>query len=75
MAKTPVFDYSRLKGRIIEKFGTLGNFAPVMDWTIVTQQKKMKNRVPWTQRDIMAACEVLEISAEEIPAYFFAEKV
>lgn len=69
------FDYSKLKGRIIEKFRTLGNFAPVMDWTLVTQQKKMHNRVPWTQRDIMTACKALDISIDAIPEYFFVIKV
>lgn len=75
MSHDMIFDYSKLKGRIIEMYGSLGSFASVMDWSLVTQQKKMKNRVPWTQRDIALACSALDINAEEIPAYFFAEKV
>ena len=42
MSHDMIFDYSKLKGRIIEMYGSLGSFASVMDWSLVTQQKKMK---------------------------------
>lgn len=75
MADITAFDYSKLKGRAIEKCRTLGNFADAMHWTDVTQARKMHGRVPWTQNDIILACRVLDIETSEIPAYFFVLKV
>ena len=72
---TPDRDYSKLRGRIVEKFGTLGNFAKAMNWSIPTQAKKMSSQVPWNQNDIYTAMCLLDIEAEEIAAYFFTYKV
>lgn len=69
------FDYSKLKGRIIEKVGTLGKFAEAMGWTVQTQQKKLSGRIPWTQKDMSTAIRVLDLEIDDIPAYFFAVKV
>ena len=35
------YDYSKLKGRIVEKFVLLGNFASAMHWSGATMTKKM----------------------------------
>lgn len=69
------YDYSKLKGRIVEKFVLFGNFARAMHWSGATMTKKMSCRVPWTQKDIHAAIHLLDLTAEDIPAYFFTEKV
>ena len=69
------FDYSKLKGRIIEKVGTLGKFAEAMGWTVQTQQKKLSGRIPWTQKDMSTAIRVLDLEIDDIPAYFFTVKV
>lgn len=69
------FDYSKLKGRIIEKFDSQGRFAEAMDWSERTLSLKMSGKVPWKQSDICKAIELLELAEEDIPVYFFKVKV
>ena len=71
----PEYDYSKLRGRIVEKCGTQRNFAKAMKWSLPTQTKKMAGRIPWNQNDVRTALDVLDIEKEEIPAYFFTAKV
>ena len=69
------FDYSKLDGRITEKYGTRGNFAVAMRFSSRTMSLKMNGKVPWKQTEISRACSLLAVKACEIPDYFFAEKV
>lgn len=69
------FDYSKLKGRIIEKFGSQSNFAKAMNWSERTLTLKMNNEVPWKQTDIHRAIKVLQLDETDIPVYFFKAKV
>ena len=69
------FDYSKLKGRIVEKFGTNIEFASAMGWSTVTNSKKMTCAVMWQQDEIMKAAELLAIKPTEIKDYFFTLKV
>ena len=69
------FDYSKLKGRIVEKFDTQGRFAEAMDWSERTLSLKMQGKIPWKQSDICRAIELLELNEEDIPVYFFKVKV
>ena len=65
------FDYSKLRGRIIEKCGTLENFANAVNISNHTISKYLNNKIPWKQTNI----EVLEIPPEELSLYFFTPKV
>ena len=67
--------YNKLRGRIVEKYGTLNRFAEAMGWTLTTQQHKLLNRRAWDQDEIMQACSLLDIELHEIPEYFFTPKV
>lgn len=65
------FDYSKLRGRIVEKCGSIDNFAKKIDVTPTTVGRKLSEKSEWSQGEIIKACEVLDISANEIAAYFF----
>ncbi|RAN53811.1 DUF739 domain-containing protein [Dolosigranulum pigrum] len=69
------FNYSKLKGRIIEKYGTQRNFAREMNLSEKTLSSKLKNVTSWKNDDISRACDLLEIPMEEIPVYFFEVEV
>jgi hypothetical protein len=69
------FDFSKLRGRIVEKFGTLERFAEAGDHSKGWISNRMNNVVPWDCQEIDEACEMLDINPEEIPAYFFTLKV
>lgn len=75
MDRVDCFDYSKLRGRIVEKYRTLGTFAEAMGWSIQTQQKKLSGSIAWTQDDIIKAIVLLDLEASDIPTYFFTEKV
>lgn len=65
------FEYRKLRGRIVEKFGTQSNFADAMGWSERTLSLKMNGARSWKQSDICKAIELLELTQEDIPRYFF----
>ena len=69
-----VYDYSKLKGRIVEKFGTRKNFAKSLGVTTMAISKKLNNKTIWKQPEISKAMELLSISGEDIELYFFKKK-
>lgn len=66
------FDYSRLSGRIVEKFGTQYKFAQAMRLSEHSLSMKLNNKVPWKAPEIAKAIELLEVDSSQIPEYFFA---
>ena len=69
------FDYSRLRGKIKEKFKTQADFAKALSCSSATVSGKLNNSLDFTQNEIAKAAEILGLSQEEIPSYFFAEIV
>lgn len=69
------FDYSKLLGKITEKFGTNTNFATIMKISDRTISLKLNNKVEWKQKEIQKAKKILEIPDAEVCDYFFKVKV
>lgn len=69
------FDYSKLRGRIIEKFGSQTAFVRKFGVSENTFSQKMNNKVRFTTNDIAKISDMLDISQELIGDYFFTEKV
>lgn len=69
------FDYSKLRGKIVEVFNTQSCFADAMGWSERTLSLKMNGIRPWKQPDICKAVKLLRLTNEEIPLYFFTTKV
>lgn len=71
------FDYSKLTGRIIEKFGSRRAFAKACGFTENTISKKLSGKMAITTDDICkwSSKELLDIDSAEIPEYFFAIQV
>lgn len=68
------FNYSKLRGRIVEVYGTLLEFSAAMDIANNTICKKMNGKAHWTQPEIVKACGLLGIDLNEVTAYFFNEE-
>lgn len=66
-----LFDYRKLRRRIIEKYGSQMNFAIAMGWSERTLSLKVNGRVFWKQPDICKAIDLLGLSEMDIPDYFF----
>lgn len=69
------FEYSKLKGRIIEFFGTQGNFAKAAGMSERTLSCKLNNKIPFTQKEILLISELLQINTSNLDKYFFTIKV
>jgi hypothetical protein len=61
----------RLRGRIVEKYGTLRAFAKEVGCSEVTMSRKLSEQVPFTNKDIAAWCDKLDISKDDLTSYFF----
>lgn len=71
------FDYSKLIGRIIEKFGSRRAFAEACGFSENTISKKLSGKMAITTNDIVkwSSKGLLDIAIVEIPEYFFAFEV
>lgn len=72
MNDTLEFDYSKLKGRIVEKFGNQVSFVDKISMSEVTFIKKIKNGY-FNQKEIDEIIKVLDLTVNDIPFYFFAK--
>lgn len=68
---------SKLKGRIIEKFGSQKAFAKAYGISDNAMSKKMQGKTAISVADIrkMSDPAFLDIKVEEYPVYFFADEV
>lgn len=69
------FDYSKLLGRVTEKYGTQYNFAHAMKLSERSLSLKLNNKVRWKDTEIQKAVSLLGVPENEIAAYFFKQKV
>lgn len=69
------FNYGKLRGRIIEKFGTLQRFAKVINYSARTVSLKLNGKISFNQKDMAVFCEALCINMSDIPSYFFVPNV
>ncbi len=68
-------NYDKLKGRIVEKYGTRSAFAKAIGLSERTISLKLSGKIAWKQPEIVKAVEVLELESADIQAYFFDLKV
>lgn len=66
------FDHSKLLGRIIEKFGSQKALCAHIGWTESKLSARLNNLVQFDADEMYMLADVLDIPAEEIPAYFFS---
>lgn len=70
-----MFDYSKLRGKIVEKYGKFSMFAKAFGLSEHSLSKKLNGKIFFKQDEIARACALLDIDIQEIPAYFFTLKV
>ncbi len=69
------FDYRKLRGKIVEKFGTQGAFSRALGVSERTLSLKLNNRIFFSQDEITKCSNLLEILPNEIQDYFFTQEV
>lgn len=70
-----MFDYQKLKGRIVEKYGSQSAFANVIGLTKQSVSLKLNNGIGFSQSEVLHWCELLDIENDQISEYFFRIKV
>ena len=65
------YTYSKLRGRIVEKYGTLTAFAEKIAISTNSLSKKMTGKTGFSQEDIRVWSELLDIDPSEYGEYFF----
>lgn len=70
-----MFDYSKLRGRIRELYGTQGEFAKAVGRSLTHISQVLNGKSFLGQDELYKWADALGISDEEIVAYFFARKV
>ena len=65
------FNFDKLRGKIIECYGTIEKFSLKLGVTSTTVGRKLSGKNGWTQDEIIKSCELLSIPINDIPAYFF----
>lgn len=71
-----VFDFSKLRGRIKEIYGTQSAFAIAMLMNEATLSNKLNGNVEFSSKEIVRACLLLCIDMEkELKQYFFIQRV
>lgn len=68
-------DFSKLRGRIAEKGFTRALIAKRLGVSEPTLRAKMSGKTDWKLSEIYMLMFILDISAEEIGAYFFTPEL
>ena len=66
--------YGKLKGRIIEKFGSQEQFANHLSVSNQTMSRKMNGKSSFSQADIVKWCDALDIDLADAGLYFFCRE-
>lgn len=69
------FDYSKLRGKIKEIYGTQDKFAKALGIGRVSLSQRLNNVSEFSQLEISNSCDMLGLNKADIPIYFFSEKV
>lgn len=69
------FNYSKLKGRIKEKYSTQEEFSKVMGMSRTSVSLRLCGKLEFSQKEIDLAIKVLDLVEQDIPEYFFTKEV
>lgn len=69
-----LFDNSKLRGRIVEKYGTVERFSKAVKKNRSSVSYILNNKAKLDRRDIMLFCSALDIKGKDIVDYFFVLK-
>lgn len=72
MRERKIFNYSKLKGKIIEKYGTQTNFLDSMGMSETTFIKSIKCERYFDQGEMLEIADLLDINYSDIDIYFFS---
>lgn len=69
-----VYDYSKLQGKIKEKFSNQENFARAIGISRTSLNLKLNGKSMFSHEEMAKSIDVLNIPKEDLPEYFFCTK-
>ena len=69
------FDYSKLIGKIKEKYPNRNDFAKLIPLSNNSLSKKLNNKVSFNSQEIFTISRILNINNDDIGSYFYDPKV
>lgn len=66
------FKYAKLRGRIVEKYGTMDAFGNKLNISKVQMSKKMNGKAGFSQSDIVQWSKLLDIDLCDVGSFFYA---
>lgn len=69
------YSYDRLRGRIIEKYGTQEKFAEKLGLSSNSMSKKMNGKTGFSQKDIVEWSKLLDIKKQSTVNIFLLKKL
>ena len=70
-----IFDTSKLRGRIVEKYGTYEAFFKKLDMSRVQASKKLNGKSEFTRKDVWKWSDLLDIDLKDVGLFFYVLKV
>ena len=69
------FNYNKLRGKIVEVFGTQDNFAKKLGISTNALSRKLNNKISLSQKEVIQWAELLGICEKDYKDYFFTIEV
>lgn len=69
------YDYSKLRGKIVEKFGSFRSFGEAMNMGYTSLSFRLNNKAEWSQEEMKKAMELLGEDSSSVTEYFFAHRL
>lgn len=70
-----MYDTSKLRGRIVEKYGSQNEFASAVKRSVSFVSQYLNGHTDLDQNTISNWSAALDIAVEDIPIFFFTKKV
>ena len=65
------YRYNKLRGRIVEKYGTQSKFAEALGLSNNSLSNKLNCKIGFSQEDILKWSQLLDIGSSDFYEYFF----
>lgn len=65
-------DYTKLRQRILQEFGTQERFAEALGISPASLTQRLNGDVRWTVQELFRACDLLHITVDQAPEFFSA---
>ena len=70
-----IYDYSKLRGRIIEKYGSMSRFSEAAGLSEIALSRKLNNKIDISRENILKWSELLDIPSDEYGVFYFVKKL